>query len=110
MTAIRASNPQYEALNYPHPVDADRAVELATARGAAILEYALGERESYRWLLTSGRIRMFRLPPRAAVEDAVSDFRKLISNHPGAAQLDAWEAPASSLFNAGSAGPGVLDT
>ena len=98
VTAIRASNPQYEALNYPHPADADRAVELATARGAAILEYALGERESYLWLLTSGRLRMFRLQAREEVEHAATAFRKLISNHPGAGQLDAWQAPAEALY------------
>jgi len=99
ITAIRVTNPQYEALRYPRPSNAAQAGTLSAELGSTILEYALGERESYLWLVTPERVRCFHLPPRAAVERAVTDYRKLIAHRPQGAQFDAWQAPAEALYN-----------
>jgi CHAT domain-containing protein/tetratricopeptide (TPR) repeat protein len=99
ITAIRVTNPQYEALRYPRPSNAAQAGTLSAALGATILEYALGDRESYLWAVTPAGVRCFRLPPRAAVEHAVTDYRKLIAHRPQGAQFDAWQAPAEALYN-----------
>ena len=47
----------------------------------------------------SGTARFFRLPRRAAIEHAVTDYRKLIAQRPQGAQFDAWQAPAEALYN-----------
>jgi CHAT domain-containing protein/lipopolysaccharide biosynthesis regulator YciM len=99
ITSIGVTNPQYEALRYPRPSNAAQAGALSAALGATILEYALGDRESYLWVVTPGRVRCFRLPGRAAVERAVTDYRKLIAQRPQGAQFDAWQAPAEALYN-----------
>jgi CHAT domain-containing protein/Tfp pilus assembly protein PilF len=41
-------------------------------RDSALLEFHLGPRQSYLWLVTPREIRIFRLPARAAVESQVS--------------------------------------
>jgi CHAT domain-containing protein len=99
ITAIRVTNPQYEALRYPRPANAAQAGTLGAALGSTILEYALGDRESYLWVVAPGRVRLFHLPPRAAVESAVADYRKLVAHRPQGAQFDAWQAKAEALYN-----------
>lgn len=64
-----------------------------------VLEYALGDRESYLWVVAPAGVRFFRLPPRAAVERAVADYRKLIATRPRGAMFDAWQAPAEALYS-----------
>ncbi len=98
ITALRVTNPQYEALRYPRPADAAQAGTLAAALGATVLEYALGDRESYLWVTTPAGVRFFRLPPGAAVERAVAGYRKIITRRPQGAQFDAWQAPAEALY------------
>ena len=99
ITAIHVTNPQYEALRYPRPANAAQAGSLAAAFGATVVEYALGERESYLWVVTPGRVRLLRLPSRAAVERAVRVYRKLIAQRPKGIQFDAWQAPAEALYS-----------
>ncbi len=99
ITATRVTNPEFEALRYPRPTNADQAATLSATLGTVILEYALGEHESYLWLVASGRVHFFHLPARAAVEHVVNDYRKLIAHRPQGAQFDAWQAPAEVLYN-----------
>jgi CHAT domain-containing protein/tetratricopeptide (TPR) repeat protein len=40
----------------------------------ALLEYWLGDRQSYLWWITRSEIKSFRLPPRAKIESLVSDL------------------------------------
>jgi CHAT domain-containing protein len=98
-TAIHFTNPQYEGLRYPRPIDAAAAGRLATTTGATILEYALGEQESYLWVISPGQVRFFRLQCRATVESAVKDYRKLIGHRPQGAEFDAWQRPAAALYD-----------
>ncbi len=99
ITATRVTNPEFEALRYPRPTDAAQASTLAASLGTVILEYALGDHESYLWVVTPGEVHFFRLPPRAALERAVMDYRKLIARRPQGALFDAWQAPAVALYN-----------
>jgi tetratricopeptide (TPR) repeat protein len=98
-TAARVTNPQYEALRYPQPINASQAGGLTSSFGGTIFEYALGDHESYLWAVTPGRVQFFRLPRRAVVEGAVRSYRNLISHSPKGAQFDAWQAGAADLYN-----------
>jgi CHAT domain-containing protein/tetratricopeptide (TPR) repeat protein len=98
-TAIRVTSPQYEALNYPRPLNADQAMALSAKSGATILEYALGDRESYLWVVAQGQIQFLLLPGRAAVETAVKDYRELIAHRPQGAKSYAWQARAAALYD-----------
>ena len=48
------------------PVQTLAEIQRSLPVDSALLEYYLGERESYLWLVRASEIRSFRLPPRNA--------------------------------------------
>jgi tetratricopeptide (TPR) repeat protein len=74
---IRAANPRYADLVRPadlHVVDVQRKF---LDDDTAILEYWLGTRESYLWVVTQSSLRVFRLPSRAIIERLSDRFQAL---------------------------------
>ncbi len=73
-----------------------------------LVEYALGERQSYLWVVSSNNLRAFRLPPRAEIEAAARDVYRDLTTPAGAGQPGADQrrralaslvlAPAASLL------------
>jgi CHAT domain-containing protein len=75
---LRAANPRYAELALPLPLRVkDIQSELLDA-DASVLEYWLGERRSYLWLITRDALHAVVLPPRAAIDDAASVLRQNI--------------------------------
>jgi CHAT domain-containing protein len=76
---IRRSNPRYAALDQP-PLDA-AAIRGLLDPDTVLLEYTLGEKRSFLWLVARDRVESFELPGRAEIEAAASrsyeDLRKL---------------------------------
>ncbi|MEO8656917.1 MAG: CHAT domain-containing protein [Bryobacteraceae bacterium] len=64
------------------PFDASVIQAELSRHGSALIEYALGERESQAWLVTGGKIVMVRLPARTDIERQVQAFRKLVADRP----------------------------
>ena len=61
VTELRRREPRYAALAYPQPY---KAQELPLKPGEVLLEYALGEKESYLFRVEpGGKTRVFRLAP-----------------------------------------------
>jgi CHAT domain-containing protein/tetratricopeptide (TPR) repeat protein len=55
-----------------HPLGSVAELQAALPADCALLEYYLGERESYLWAIQANRIQYFRLPPRAVIERLAS--------------------------------------
>ncbi len=53
---------------------------LAAKLHAVLLEYYLGEQESWLWVGTGKRVKLFRLPPKADIAKEVAAYRKAILN------------------------------
>ncbi len=70
---IRRDNPRYADLTQGTTLSA-REIQSLLDDQTALLEYSLGERRSFLWLVTNDSIRMFVLPPRAQVERAAREF------------------------------------
>jgi CHAT domain-containing protein/Flp pilus assembly protein TadD len=70
---IRRDNPRYADLTQGATLSAKEIQSLLDDQ-TALLEYMLGERRSFLWLVTNDSIRMFVLPPRAEVERAAREF------------------------------------
>lgn len=51
------------------PLDSLESLQRHIPLNGALLEYHLGDRQSYLWLVTANDARMFELPPRAVVND-----------------------------------------
>ena len=67
LAEIRAKNPQYAALTQPSSFKTHQIQELLDS-GTLILEYSLGEKKSYFWVISSTSVRSFDLPPKAEIE------------------------------------------
>jgi CHAT domain-containing protein/Tfp pilus assembly protein PilF len=70
---IRKSSPRYAALTQPKPV-ALKDIQALLDNDTLLLEYSLGEKGSYLWLVSPTEIKSFELPVRQTIE---SDARKL---------------------------------
>lgn len=92
---IRRRSPRYAALTQPQTLDAEAIQGLLDAE-TVLLEYTLGQKRSFLWLVTSTQIRSFELPPGRTIEEAARRFHELLST-PGTEDRAEQGAVASTL-------------
>jgi CHAT domain-containing protein/predicted negative regulator of RcsB-dependent stress response len=78
---IRRRSPRYAALTQPQPLKPAQVQQLLDD-DTLLLEYALGEKRSYLWVVSRNDVLPFVLPGRAQIENAAQSFRE---------SLRAWE-------------------
>src|SRR5581483_7133698 len=66
---IRKTSPRYAALTQPQPLELSE-IQQQLDRDTMLLEYALGEKRSYLWVVTPTAISSYELPSRAVIEAA----------------------------------------
>jgi CHAT domain-containing protein len=69
-TEIRRNNPRYAALTQPQPLTVTELQKQILDEDTLLLEYALGEKRSYLWLVSTQAVAAYELPPRAEIEAA----------------------------------------
>jgi len=79
---IRARSPRYAALTQPQPLGLAEIQQQALDEDTLLLEYALGEKRSYLWLVSQRSIDSYELPPRAEVEAAARRVYELLNARP----------------------------
>ncbi len=79
---IRARSPRYAALTQPQPLDLTEIQQQALDEDTLLLEYALGEKRSYLWLVSQRSIDSYELPPRAEIEAAARRVYELGATRP----------------------------
>jgi CHAT domain-containing protein/predicted negative regulator of RcsB-dependent stress response len=79
---IRARSPRYAALTQPKPLELTEIQQQALDEDTLLLEYALGEKRSYLWLVSQRSIDSYELPPRAEIEAATRQVNKLLTARP----------------------------
>jgi CHAT domain-containing protein len=84
---IRATNPAYANLQYPKPT---KLAELQQQldRDTFMLQYSLGEKESYLWVISNKDLHTYILPKRSDIEKTAQSFRDAISINPSETKLD----------------------
>ena len=82
---IRESSDKYADLTQPKPLQLSEIQKLLDDK-TILLEYALGEEQSYLWVVTPDDIHPFILPSRAKIEATADSFRN---------SLTAWESRKS---------------
>ncbi|HVG18131.1 MAG TPA: CHAT domain-containing tetratricopeptide repeat protein, partial [Blastocatellia bacterium] len=65
---IRATSPRYAALTQPRPLTVEQIQHEVLDADTMLLEYALGEDQSYLWAVTPDSVVTFVLPKRADIE------------------------------------------
>jgi CHAT domain-containing protein/tetratricopeptide (TPR) repeat protein len=68
-TEIRARSPRYADLTQPGTLDL-QAIQRHLGEDDALLEFALGDRRSYAWIVTTRTLTAYELPGRAVIEGA----------------------------------------
>ena len=79
---IRARSPRYAALTQPQPLGLTEIQQQALDEDTLLLEYALGEKRSYLWLVSQRSIDSHELPPRAEIEAAARRVYELRTARP----------------------------
>ncbi len=79
---IRARSPRYAALTQPQPLSPMEIQQQALDEDTLLLEYALGEKRSYLWLVSRRSIDSYELPPRAEIEAATRRVYELLTARP----------------------------
>jgi CHAT domain-containing protein/tetratricopeptide (TPR) repeat protein len=68
--SLRKASPAYARLMQPQPLETSAIQRDLLDPRTTLLEYALGEDASYVWAVEQQRVRSFRLPPQAVIEQA----------------------------------------
>jgi CHAT domain-containing protein len=75
---IKASNPKYAALVQPAPLTAAQIQQLLDD-GTLLLQYALGEKRSYVWAVTSNSLHGFELAKSSEIESVAQRMTEALT-------------------------------
>ena len=75
---IRASSPRYAALTQPRPLTLKEIQQQVLDADTLLLEYSLGKRRSYVWVVSPTAISSYELPASDEVESAARRFYELL--------------------------------
>jgi len=75
---VRASSPRYAALTRPEPL-AVPDIQRLLDQNTVLLEFALGEKRSWLWVVTPGAITSHQLAPRSEIEKATRRVYELLT-------------------------------
>jgi CHAT domain-containing protein len=76
---MREQSPRYKALTQPRPLRLDEIQAALGDEDTVLLEYGLGEKRSYLWVVTPRSFAAYELPARAAVEKVAREVYNLLT-------------------------------
>jgi CHAT domain-containing protein len=79
---VRLENPVYAQIKHPEPVDVEEVKKDLLDDQSLMIEFLLGEKQSFAWAISRSECRMVALPARGIIEKAVRDYRRTISSPP----------------------------
>lgn len=94
---IRASSPRYASLTQPQPLTAKEIQQQLLDDDTLLLEYALGEKQSYLWVVSPTEIKSFTLPARKEITTAARKVYEGLNVAPTASTNPKLEAEAKAL-------------
>jgi CHAT domain-containing protein len=72
---IRAASPKYASLTAPQPLSLTEVQQKVLDDKTALLEYSLGEQNSYLFAVTPASVALFKLPARSEVDAQAQGLR-----------------------------------
>jgi CHAT domain-containing protein len=79
---IRLKSPRYAAITQPKPLKFAQIQQLLDDK-TVLLEYSLGETQSYLWLVTKNRIYSYQLPKSAEIKKIVDKYLPILTSKSG---------------------------
>lgn len=83
IAAARAADPRYADLVNPAVLSVQEVQTAVLDADTALVEYSLGERRSFVWVVTSNGFGTVVLPPRARIEREARAVHKMLQSRPG---------------------------
>lgn len=77
---VRARSPRYAELTKPQPLSAAEIQSQLLDEQTILLEYALGERRSYLWVVSQSGIKWFELPGREEIEESARSVLDIVGD------------------------------
>ena len=77
---IRTSSPSYAALTQPLPLSAKDVQQQLLDANTVLLEYSLGEKRSFVFVLTQTSLDSYELPKRSEIEDSAHHVYELVTS------------------------------
>ncbi len=77
---IRTSSPNYAALTQPRPLSAKEVQEQLLDADTVLLEYSLGEKRSFVFMVTPTSLDSYELPKRSEIENAARRAYNLLTS------------------------------
>lgn len=93
---IRQQSPRYAELKYPTTLQADEIRSLLDEQ-TALLEYSLGEKKSFLFVVTRDSVRSFVLPEAQIIQQQVELLRRSI-RQPGRREFAGFVKAANALY------------
>ena len=93
---IRRQHPRYAEILYPTPLRAD-AIRGLLDEQTALLEYTLGQEQSFLFVVTRDSITSFRLPKAAEISHLVEELRAALKS-PGRREFNCYRRAAERLY------------
>jgi CHAT domain-containing protein len=72
---IRAASPRYASLTQPAPLSLPDVQSQVLDDKTVLLEYSLGQQNSYLWAVSQGGVSLYKLPARSTVDQQAIDLR-----------------------------------
>jgi CHAT domain-containing protein/Flp pilus assembly protein TadD len=77
---LRVQDPAYADIKYPQPLTLAQIQQQVLDENTVLLEYSLGTKHSYLWMVTKTTFSSYVLPKGSDVEAAVNSFRKVLTD------------------------------
>jgi CHAT domain-containing protein len=77
---LKQQSPVYSAIKNPPPFDVAEFQQNNLDDRTVLLEFSLGEKESYLWLVGKNEVSTFVLPPREVLENRIEKIRATFEN------------------------------
>jgi CHAT domain-containing protein len=76
---MRRANPRYARVKYSQPVKPESIAKALLDSDTALIEYVLGEKKSFAWVVHQDKITSVILPPKQQIDDLIQDYREALS-------------------------------
>jgi CHAT domain-containing protein len=93
---LRRTNPRYASVKYPQPLKPADIAQALLKPEAALIEFVLGEKKSYAWVVRRDKISAVTLPDGQTLTAAVQQFRAALSERVSSQNM----SKANSKLNA----------
>ncbi len=94
---LRRTNPHYASISYPQPLRSAQLLK-ELAPGTALIEYVLGEKNSYAWVAQGEKIFTIKLPAKKTIDELIAQHRAALSEKVSALTM----ASATTKFQTSS--------